>query len=491
VIEHRFAVLALAAASASAALFPEVALAPVHDVVSTMRAPETAPTVARWLFCAGALTFGAIFVAWTRLSRSIARFTAWIDALAPRRYALLLLTVAVLPRLFVALAIVYEPVTDARWYHEAARSLAAGEGLAVNGATTAYRMPGYPFLLSLTYRLFGSAIGLAWVWGILATAVIVGAIHVIADRLYGAAVARLAALIAALYPAFVLMTGQALSDLPFVAGYLVLVAFVLGGRPYRLLDAFGIGICVGLLTLTRSVAIGLVAIVPIIWLLRQRDWRRCAAATVVIASAFVATIAPWIARNHSVLGRYTLDTHIGANAYIGNHRGASGGAVPDHWPTFPASMPLTEAEEDAELMRRAVDFVVANPGEALANLPRKLMHLYLLETEAVSSLFQGGHHSADLLKYSLYGVSQLAYVGFLLLFAIRLLELFTPSLRPRGAQWTGCVLTLYFTLLCLAFHGEDRYRLPILPWILIEGSVVLARPVSERAPYSGTRAILQ
>jgi hypothetical protein len=33
----------------------------------------------------------------------------------------------------------------------------------------------------------------------------------------------------------------------------------------------------------------------------------------------------------------------------------------------------------------------------------------------------------------------------------------------------------YFTSICLVFHGEDRYRLPILPWILLEAAVVVAR----------------
>ena len=38
----------------------------------------------------------------------------------------------------------------------------------------------------------------------------------------------------------------------------------------------------------------------------------------------------------------------------------------------------------------------------------------------------------------------------------------------------------YFTALCIVFHGEDRYRLPILPWLIIEAAVVMARASARR-----------
>ena len=465
----------LAVVSVLGALFPELALLPLRSTVSHMRAPETASAITRWLFVAGTLTFGGVWIAWPRLRTWIERSVTLVAELPRSTYWLIVIALATVPRLLVAAAISYEPVADAWWYHDAATALASGQGLAVDGASTAYRPPGYPFLLSLTYRLFGPILALAWFWGAIATAVIIGTIHMIANRLYGATVARLAALFAAMYPALILMTGQALSDLPFVAGLLLLVAFVLARTPFRLVAAIGIGVAIGLLTLTRGAALGLVAVVPLIWYARRQDMVKAAIAFFVIALAFAATIAPWMARNHAVFGYYTLGTNLGMNAYVGNHRDAPGGAVADHWPSSPQMSSSNEAEVDRELMRMAIGFVASNPWQALAILPRKLMHLYLLETEATTSLFQGEHPSAAWMKYTLYGASQIVYVAFLVLFCLRVLDLGAHSRRPRGAQWTGWLLIGYFTLLCLVFHGEDRYRLPILPWMLIEGSVLLAR----------------
>ena len=50
-----------------------------------------------------------------------------------------------------------------------------------------------------------------------------------------------------------------------------------------------------------------------------------------------------------------------------------------------------------------------------------------------------------------------------------------PGQRPRGILWCSWLFIGYFTLLGLVFHGQDRYRLPILPWLLIEAAVIVAR----------------
>lgn len=440
-----------------------------------MRSPETAVPLARWLFGTAALVFGIVSWTWRWLETIARRVVVGITELPVRTFWILVCTLAVVPRFLIAITISYQPTADAWWYHEAATSLAAGQGLAVGGELTAYRAPGYPLLLSLTYRLFGPDLALAWIWGVLSSAVTIGAIHVIGRRLHSEAVARLAAVAAAVYPALVLMTGQSLSDLPFVAGLLLIVVFVLVGVPYGVLGSVVVGIAIAMLTLTRGVGAGLVVVVPLIWLLRRQDVRRFATSLAVIALAFAAGITPWILRNRSVFGVPTLATNFGTNLYVGNHHGSPGGFFPAHWPTPPPSARGNEARVDRALLQEAIDFVVASPWEAAAILPKKLTRLYLLEMEVVTSLFQGEHPSPTWMKHALYATSQVVYLFSLILFCARAFELSSSSLRPCGAQWTGWLFVGYFTCLCLVFHGQDRYRLPILPWILIEASVVLAR----------------
>ncbi len=471
--------LVLTFACGAAAVFPEIALWPVREAVSNMRTPDVAAHVARWIFAMGAVAFGTVYVMWQSTYAIALGILERIIKLPFKSFWMLVFVAALLPRLLVAATISYEPMSDAWWLHEAAASLAKGEGFAVAGELTAYRPPGYPFLLSLTYRLFGPDVRLAWFWGVLSTAIIVLAIHFIASMLYGAAVARLATIFAATYPALILMTGQSMSDLPFVAGLLALIGYALASSPYRLRDSIVIGIGIGMLTLTRGVAIGLFAVIPLIWLFQQHNFRRCTTSFVVMTVTFVMCITPWMLRNQAVFGSLTIGTNIGINAYIGNHSGAHGGSVARTWPPVTEEAEENEAKFDREMLRYAIDFVVSSPGEAAAIIPGKLLGLYLAETEAATSLFQGSHPSPSWMKYTLYGASQLVYVFLLICCFVRLGDLVNPAQRPRGAQWTGWLLAGYFTLICLLFSGSDRYRLPILPWILIEGAVVLARAVSD------------
>ena len=166
----------LAVGCAAAVVFPDVALVPLQTTISHMRAPETAVPLARGLFGAAAIVFGLVAAAWHWLGAAARGAVTGIAALPLRRYWMLVCVVAVVLRLLVAIAIRYQATTDAQWYHEAAAALAAGQGLAIDGELTAYRAPAYPLLLSRTYRLFGSDAALAWIWGTLSSAVIVGAI---------------------------------------------------------------------------------------------------------------------------------------------------------------------------------------------------------------------------------------------------------------------------------------------------------------------------
>ena len=389
-----------------------------------------------------------------------------------RRFWLFIVLAAIALRLATALALPYTPVSDARWYHDAAVSLAHGRGLTVDGEPTAYRLPGYPFLLSLTYRAFGPHVGLAWIWGALATAVLIASTFAIARRLYGERMARAAATGIAIYPALVLQTGQAMSDLCFAAGSMWLIAIALRPSP-RWRQAALAGIGIGLLTLTRGVGLVLLAIVPAVWALARPRHPSLAKTVCILLAAFALVVVPWLWRNDRLFGRPVFTTGTGLNAYIGHHPGASGGYDPAELP-FPAeALAWNEAEVDRALLVHALDFARTHPIEELVLVPRKIAHLYAFETSAVTALFQGDRPASPALKYALHAVSQLAYVAVLAAFLLRAFELLTRLARLSGTQWAGWIVALGFTAVAVLFFGQDRFRLPILPWMMIEGAAWL------------------
>ena len=472
----RSALLLLGATFALAACFPETALAPIAALVAQMRDPQRAAPVARVFFIAAALcAFGGVLFR-DRLAQAAQRAARGIDAWPALRFWGVVAVTAALLRVAAALALPYEPTSDAHWYHAVAASLARGEGVSFEGLATAFRSPGYPFVLSLFYRVGGIAVGWAWVLGMLCTGVLLVSMYSVARRLHGELTARIATLAACVYPALVLMTAQAMTELLFTAGLFALLAWLLRVEREGWREAAALGMACALLTLVRSAAVGLFALMPLIWWLRSGDTKAYWRAVVVAGLVCAACLLPWMLRNTVELDRFTIGTNAGPNLLVGNHAGASGGYERGFEPPdiLRAGRDSNEVEADDLMKTEALRFVREHPLQALAILPRKFGAMYLLETQAVSSNFQGAVRGSDLVRHLLYATSQAAWVLVALLAFGRVSSWRHGDARPRNIQWSGWLLVLYFTAICLVFHGEDRYRLPILPWLLIEAAAAVA-----------------
>jgi hypothetical protein len=199
---------------------------------------------------------------------------------------------------------------------------------------------------------------------------------------------------------------------------------------------------------------------------------------------------PWLWRNYVLFGTPTLGTNMGLNLYIGSHPDASGTfdvAIVPAQLTNP-NLRLNEAQVDQIFLQEAIAFATTHPLEALLILPRKVIQLYLLEVTAAESLLQ--NHPLWL-KYGMYGIAQIFYLPILILFGLRLLNLFEARLRLQGIQWLGWLVILYFTLLTLIFFGIDRYRLPFFPWMIIEASVILLQIKNDSPSESRTLTLVQ
>jgi 4-amino-4-deoxy-L-arabinose transferase-like glycosyltransferase len=454
-------------------LLPDSSLIPFHKELEISRASQVATQATRWLFLSVAVVCALTFAAWQWIQQTIAYAFQSIARLSNNTYWALIGMLAIGLRLPLLLLFpIAELRSDSLWSHNTALAIDSGEGLQVSSGLTAYRPPGYSALIGFTYRLLGPHPELAWFWGIASIGVILLTTYRLAYRLYGKSIARTATLIVAFYPALILYTGQLISDLVFTAGCMLVFYVVVLHTPYRWLETTGIGVALGLLTLTRGVSIGLFLIVPLIWFIKEANIRKLVIHFVLLTCVFTVCLTPWMVRNYKIFSTPTLSTNMGFNLYVGNHAGASGAydiaVVPAALET---NRPLNEAQIDRIYLQSAIHFIIARPIDASVLIPKKIIQLFLPEVTAAQSLFQDQPYW---LKYSFYGVSQIFYLPILALFALRLLNFMDASTRPHGMQWTGIIVTLYFTLMAILFFGLDRYRLPFLPWMIIESSVVLS-----------------
>lgn len=206
------------------------------------------------------------------------------------------------------------PASDRYFFVEGARLLADGQGflhpfvsaVGIQDAASAAHPPLWIFVLTPLAKL-----GLLTPMTARLAACVLGALAVlliglIARRVGGATAGVAAALVAAVYPAWVVTDAAGMSE-PL---YLVLVAAVVLallriGRRGSLRAGAGLGLLVGLAALARTEGLLLLVFVvaPVLW----RQWRVVA----VAALAAAVTIAPWTLRNAVTLDRFVpISTNV-------------------------------------------------------------------------------------------------------------------------------------------------------------------------------------
>ncbi len=218
-----------------------------------------------------------------------------------------------------------------------AQSIAAGKGIAIDGAPTGFRAPLYPILLAgltLGHRAFWPIVIAQSAFG----AAIVVCAALLACRMYtgpaAAKAATLAAAVVAVYPYYVFhdtaLEETSLFTLLTIAAVLLLEQSACAGKSVAGVLA---GLLLSLDVLTRPTIAPFAALAPI-WLL----WRRRTRAAVACALLLALTVLPWILRNYFVMGIPTLSTETGVQLWAGNN-----GFLFHHYPQESSDLSKTEA----------------------------------------------------------------------------------------------------------------------------------------------------
>jgi 4-amino-4-deoxy-L-arabinose transferase-like glycosyltransferase len=225
------------------------------------------------------------------------------------------------------------------------------------------RTPGYPAFVAVVYRLFGDhtlpvAIAQAIVFALICLIV-----YAIAGRIAGERTARLAAIMAALFPPLpyygALVLTEVWTTFVLMAAMLVCVRAVQGGRTRDFVIAGALFSCA---TLVRPAFIllpfGLAAAMPLL-VPAQRNRRRVGQWAAFAAVAALVMV-PWFTYNYVYLGRFTLSPAggIGRGLWEGSWQGRWPGGLHDEL-TQTAGQGISSDELDAR-----VRVIASNAGRA-------------------------------------------------------------------------------------------------------------------------------
>jgi 4-amino-4-deoxy-L-arabinose transferase-like glycosyltransferase len=338
----------------------------------------------------------------------------------------------------------------------------------------AQRPPLTPFLLAAVYSVAGLHLLAAQILLALLGALSAGLVFLLGMRLFSERVGALAGVLVAAYPFFIFLSAVPLTEnlaiLLYVLLAVVLTSAAVGNSPRH---AVVTGVLLGVAALNRPQILGFIPFTILIGWMGIGNASARAKWIVVMLVCSAAVIAPWMMRNHSLIGRWVpVSAQGGWVLYEGNNpytqtaltklwNGARG------WyddPRLGAGITgPTGAEMDQQASHLAAEFIRNQPAQALSYSMQK-----------VALFFTAYAHP-------------IARISWYPIFALSLLGAYLTR-----AQWRR-LLPVYFlifqTILTAAvFTSMPRFRAPVEPFLILLAALGLCYCWDRRERLVGLRS---
>lgn len=414
----------------------------------------------------------------------------WPGSLNPGHYVF---AAVFLVRLVVLIRLTGSPLflpsgSDMQFYDDWAKQILQGHW---TDHRAFYGLPLYPFLLAILYGIFGYG---PFVPGVFQACFDAGTafliykmtVRVMADRegSGSGAAPRLSGILAAAGWCFFLPAEAYSAILMPTAGaafvfWLLVWQIVRSDTTLSPTRSLACGILLGVAAMgVASILLLIPLFLAAIFLRRSNPRRAGAAALLVVAGIFTGSAPCWIHNNFVAHDRVFLSAHGGINLWLGNNAEATG------YPHFPglhagqgqmlrdsieqaetaAGRPLKRSEVSAWWSRKARAYIAENPGAWLKLLARKIGNFWnAFEYDDLGVIVNLREHGVLFpgLRFGLIAALGLAGIVF--------------SWRAFPAsRWIAAAIALQLAAILPVFVTE-RYRLPVVPGLLIFAALGLQR----------------
>jgi len=390
-----------------------------------------------------------------------------------RRTLALLAVGAVAVRLayLVAFAHEYSPRRDADHYQAIASAFANADGISAPFPftymhPTAFRPPLYPAMLGAVYWVTGIHVGVGQLLNVALGATVVVLAAMLGAHIAGRRGGVAAGITVGVYPPILANDVVLLSEPLSLALLLAMIVLLVRGRP-----AWAGAAC-GLLVLTRPSAQLLVVVVAA-WLVWRAGWR--AAARFGVVSLVV--VAPWVVRNWVLVGTPTIVTSNGFNlvSTYSDEALASKGfadAVFDGRFRRINDTNRNEMELDNAYREHALEDVRDRRSTPLLVVRHNLARYFELRPDVNESAERSDGRNITVRNVTLPLVYLVTVAGIVGLVRTR---------RRRGAELL-ILAGAYFTVVSAAVIAVPRLRAPLDLAAAIGVGLLVAEPISRRAP---------
>lgn len=338
---------------------------------------------------------------------------------------------------------------DGRVYHDLAEGLAERNQY---GPPLTDRPPGWPMILSLGFRVFGSRAGVGLAMNVVFAGIAAALTVIIARRLgLSRGASAVAAIAARLVPWSLLLGATLYSETAYTALILGISLAVILARD-RNAGVFWwalIGVATGFTTLVRP---ALVFWVPFAAALALR--RRHVLVAAVFALGVVAAVVPWTLRNHARTGHFVIyDTHGGRNLVLANNdfsgSGQSVQGLPPGGPEDPYLLDIYHRDA-------GIEWIKQNPEKFVGRLVPRIVRTF----DPVTLLLNGVTGSPTV-RWAARALWAAILIGVGWGIALRRTGKWLVPLSMLAAQLGGVMI----------FGGGFRFIVPVLPFLAMWGVV--------------------
>ena len=393
------------------------------------------------------------------------------------RDACIVMAIALLPRLILALSMNQSDSVFIDWsYLEYAKHFAEGRGFWMSNPYSeglglekvyAFRPPLFPFLWGCIYNVTQGHY-----WPIRITFAILSSVTCVLAYLAGLELtgqrmpALIGGLLCALYPPLIWHSVHLMTEPFFIFFTLAMfLALFRYRRTQRLRWLILAGAAAGLGTLSRSILVAFLPIAAIwLWWVRGRG-KRAILDTALLTVIVLVVMSPWIIRNAVRFRAFVpTTTDAGHGFYVANNEHAINDPrsfwIPEDWSTV-IEPGMDEVETARHLMRTTTTFLLKNPGTAIRLMGKRFVTLWRFYPNPD---FVGKRNAW------IYGLSYIPVFPFIILG----LWLIHRGNRERLANIVLVdLLVVYTTVMSVVFLSMMRYRVPLMPFLLIAAALAM------------------
>lgn len=352
---------------------------------------------------------------------------------------------------------------DPTYYDAFAWNLITGESLSGEPLYDAVkRAPLQAFLMTIPYAAAGHSYRAAYFFqAVLGGLFIPLLAFLIGVRLKSAGVGLVTALLAAVYPYYIYISGalyatQTSTILLLLVVYLAVRASQTRGVGVLILQ----GVSLGALVLTRSIGIILLPL-SVLWTWPKRGITKA----VIVALVAVVVVAPWTIRNYNVTGEIIAVSVGGGREFLhGVAPGATGTSqsrTPLPGDLLAIRSTLPQGEWDKMCYQRGFEFIKADPVRFVKLYGAKFLNLYRFYPNTITT---NEHTSSTTMWISIISSGPVLLLGLAGIW----LE------RRRWMVYLPVLSVIVgFSFVYSAFTTCIRYRLPIDVYFMLFAAVAL------------------